>query len=71
MRFVTMNPTNLARIHHALGITRLKAKSKTKASRRAELIVAMRHFLCGWLLEQAKPDELLEITDKYRKSVLN
>lgn len=68
---MTPTPHNLTPLHHALGLCLLKSKTKSRLKRADNLVKAMRHMLCAWILDEATPDQLLKIVDGNKTSPKN
>ena len=62
---------NILAIAHSRRSTDLLKQNAGPGGTSEGLMLAIRHAMCGWIMEQATEEQLLEITDKYKRAQFN
>jgi hypothetical protein len=66
-----MSIEDLIHIHHEQGRDLMNRNLGKQNKSRDELLLATRHFLCAWVLDEATSDQVLDIVDKNKRSPFN
>jgi hypothetical protein len=62
---------DLIHIHHEQGVALLQRNVGNPKSNKDELLLGMRHLMCSWILDEATPEQLLQIVETHKRSPFN